>query len=355
MVATPPTAQCKEFEEVIELDRLDQDLRSGEFDALLTQCTQIAQYCSELEHQLRASPSAQRDSIDPDNQREAQSLISQLLAVPPDAGNLHTQSNASISGELNRIEIDDVIEPVPELAERYQGSPNLGIQYPPNKESTFSAPPVELGNQQPGTGASEHVSALINQEATVLIAAARIDDPNKDREFRSAQRRDFTTGERPCTSKDDRQCMAALVKVNGLEAYALLDSGSTTISVTHDFSRVAKLNMFQLDNPVKLQLGTVGSQSVINFGSRASLELGSIKDKNAYLDVVNIDRYDMIIGTPFMRKHGLVLDFDNDMLTHKGRPIPTLAAGQEDLMIAQRRSTQAWTPAPGGTISQSDH
>jgi Aspartyl protease len=94
--------------------------------------------------------------------------------------------------------------------------------------------------------------------------------------------------------------MAALIKVNGLEAYALLDTGSTMISITHDFAHMANLSIIQLENPIALQLGTVGSWSMINFGSRASLEFRLIKDDDAYLDVVNIDRYDMIIGTPFM-------------------------------------------------------
>jgi predicted aspartyl protease len=44
--------------------------------------------------------------------------------------------------------------------------------------------------------------------------------------------------------------MALLVKLNGLEAYALLDTSSTTISVTHDFAQLANLNMHQLENPV---------------------------------------------------------------------------------------------------------
>ena len=103
--------------------------------------------------------------------------------------------------------------------------------------------------------------------------------------------------------------MAALVKVNGLEAYVLLDSGSTTMSITHDFARVAKLKVTQLENPVPLQLGMIGSRSMINFGTRAHLELSTITENNTYLDVVNIDQYDMIISTLFMHKHGLVLDF----------------------------------------------
>ena len=130
--------------------------------------------------------------------------------------------------------------------------------------------------------------------------------------------------------------MAALVKVNSLEAYALLDSGSMTMSIMHDFARVAKLKVTQLENPVPLQLGMVGSRSMINFGTWACLELGTITENDAYLDVINIDRYDMIIGTPFMRKHGLVLDFKRNVLSIQDNIVGTLTTGQEDLMLTKR-------------------
>jgi len=149
--------------------------------------------------------------------------------------------------------------------------------------------------------------------------------------------------------------MAALVKVNGLEAYALLDSGSTTISITHDFAQVAKLSVIQLDNPVLLQLGMVGSRSMINYGARTRLELGPITDNNAYLDVVNIDRYDMIIGTPFMRKHGLVLDFNQNTLSIRGTPLPTMSAGQEDLMLAKKRALRIRAPHTEGQQTRTTH
>jgi predicted aspartyl protease len=121
--------------------------------------------------------------------------------------------------------------------------------------------------------------------------------------------------------------MAALVKVNGLKAYALLDTGSTTVSITHDFTRVAQLHIQQLDNPVTLQLGTVGSHSMINYRATTHIEFGSITEDNAYINVVNIDRYNMIIGTPFMHKHHFILDFDSDTLSAEGHTIPTMTSG----------------------------
>jgi len=201
--------------------------------------------------------------------------------------------------------------------------------------------PTRLTHPDDGSTFPVHLST----EAIVRIAAAREDvNLSREREFRSAQHHDCMTGECPQTSGLDRRCMAALVKVNGLEAYALLDTGSTTVLVTHNFAQVAKLKVMQLENPVPLQLRTVGSRSMINFGVRTQLELGPARGDDTYLDVVNIDRYDMIISTPFMRKHGLVLDFEKDALTMRGEVIPTLTAGQEDLMLAKKRASRVCVP-----------
>ena len=76
---------------------------------------------------------------------------------------------------------------------------------------------------------------------------------------------------------------------------------------------------------------------MINFGAILRLELGTIKDDNAYMDVVNINRYDMIIGIPFMRKHGFVLDFTKDRLLVCGQTLQPLTVGQEDLLMFKRR------------------
>jgi len=199
-----------------------------------------------------------------------------------------------------------------------------------------------MTTHRPDHGLESSSPVHVSSDAVARIAVV-YDDTNtaREHEFRTAQHRNYENGEHPKTFGSDRCCLVAPVKVNGLEAYALLDSGSTTVSIMHDFTCVAKLKVMQLENLVPLQLGMVGSHSMINFRTRTHLELGSITKDDAYLDVVNIDRYDMIIGTPFMHRYGLMLDFGTDTLTAQGKLIPTLTSGQEDLMLAKKRATQA--------------
>ena len=76
---------------------------------------------------------------------------------------------------------------------------------------------------------------------------------------------------------------------------------------------------------------------MINFGAILWLKLGTIKDDNTYMDVVNIDRYSMIIGIPFMRKHGFMLNFDKDHLLARGQALQPLTISQEDLLMAKQQ------------------
>ncbi|KAF8232171.1 hypothetical protein L208DRAFT_1273491, partial [Tricholoma matsutake] len=111
----------------------------------------------------------------------------------------------------------------------------------------------------------------------------------------------------PPRSEKDNRCFVAKMRLHELEAFILLDSGCTSDSISPEFAMSANLKAHELEEPVPLQLGTVGSRSKINFGLFTNFEIGEIKNTH-YFDVVNIDRYDAILGTVFMRKHGIVLD-----------------------------------------------
>ncbi|KZV59609.1 hypothetical protein PENSPDRAFT_595136, partial [Peniophora sp. CONT] len=119
------------------------------------------------------------------------------------------------------------------------------------------------------------------------------------------------------------------VKVNGLKCLALFDSGSTTTCVSPAVADVTKMRTFNLKNPVTLQLGCVGSRSKINYGAQARISVGSLSDEDVYVDLVNLDKYDMVLGTPFMNKYKCKLDFEQGGVMINGAWVPSLKGGEE--------------------------
>ena len=123
-------------------------------------------------------------------------------------------------------------------------------------------------------------------------------------------------------------CLAGYVTINGVKAYTLLDSRSMTDAVSPDFARVSNVPILRLDKSATLQLGCLRSRSKINFATIAVVEFGSTTAKN-YLDIANLDKYDCILGTLFLRKHGISLDFQfQNIVIHRKLHIPTLPEGE---------------------------
>ena len=111
---------------------------------------------------------------------------------------------------------------------------------------------------------------------------------------------------RPVRTPDENRPLVILTKINGFLALTLVDSACTTDAVSPDFARVSGLGVEALEKEIPLQLGTAGSRSVINRGAYASWEIGHRYIVENYFDVINIDRYDAIIGTIAMRKYNIV-------------------------------------------------
>ena len=108
-------------------------------------------------------------------------------------------------------------------------------------------------------------------------------------------------------------------------ALALFDSGCTTDSITPEMAYISRADRIELAEPVGLQLGTKGSRTRINYGAQAELRMGSVKTTQ-YFDVVDIDKYDIILGTTFCREHGVVLDFRNNSVLVNGKSLPLFDA-----------------------------
>jgi len=145
---------------------------------------------------------------------------------------------------------------------------------------------------------------------------------------------------RPKYSEEDKRCMATWVEINGLKAWTLWDSGSTTTGITPSFAEIARIPVDELTDPHVLQLGTVGSRSEIKYGTDVDIDIGGNKMR-IYVDIANFDRYEMIIGTPFMRRNQVILDFKNNeiIINEKRIPALTVSAKEAELFARRQRTT----------------
>jgi len=95
------------------------------------------------------------------------------------------------------------------------------------------------------------------------------------------------------------------------------------------------MKIHSLDVPMGIQLGCKGSKSKIVFGTSGPVQYGSIIGTH-YFDVVNIDRFDVIIGMGFMRKFSITVEPEHDSILISGIPTPTLSEREETVELAHR-------------------
>ncbi|KAF8997677.1 hypothetical protein BDZ89DRAFT_1254732 [Hymenopellis radicata] len=59
---------------------------------------------------------------------------------------------------------------------------------------------------------------------------------------------------RPRRTNQEKRCLAVFLEVNGHKAFTLCDSGCTTELMSHDFAHLVQPELFELDEPVTIQL-----------------------------------------------------------------------------------------------------
>jgi hypothetical protein len=140
------------------------------------------------------------------------------------------------------------------------------------------------------------------------------------------------------------------MRINGQKAHVLLDGGSTIDMISANFASVHKLDLFQLKKLIKLQMATSGSRLVINFGAKAQITCRSYS-QTRYFDMVNLDRYQVVLGTPFLKQQKVMLNYtgsrsfkleDRWFHVREGELSKPLSNGGESTEVRPPRSMVQW-------------
>ena len=141
-----------------------------------------------------------------------------------------------------------------------------------------------------------------------------------------------TSALRPLVPADSRACIIVETLINGHKALTMLDTGSTSNFVSPAFTTVHRICAFPLEQQLTLQLGCVGSHSRITHGAHAQMRIGAF-DAQLYFDVANINRYDCILGIPFLRQNAAIVDFGRQVLRIRRGDVPMI---QDSETVAAR-------------------
>jgi hypothetical protein len=123
----------------------------------------------------------------------------------------------------------------------------------------------------------------------VRLSAVKVEeDTNPPMIYHHRMRR-----KRPDRKQSEVDTLTGYFRVNGTLAHILFDSASEGVMMSPSFARVTKTKVFELEEPVHLQLATVGSRSKFSYGAEAQLEFAPDYSVKEWVDIVNIDAYDI--------------------------------------------------------------
>ncbi|KZV87926.1 hypothetical protein EXIGLDRAFT_620036, partial [Exidia glandulosa HHB12029] len=96
------------------------------------------------------------------------------------------------------------------------------------------------------------------------------------------------------------------VRINGHTCVGFIDSGSMIDMMSTTLADQLKLKLRAKSTPMSLQLAVTGSHSKINVECETDFEYQEIRERRTW-DVANLDLYDIVLGTPFLWQHSVLI------------------------------------------------
>ena len=116
--------------------------------------------------------------------------------------------------------------------------------------------------------------------------------------------------------------------VNNVPVRALVDSGSLGDFMSATVADQLNLKRTVFDKALGLQLAVQGSRSKINSFVEVNYSYQNIKDSRRF-DVVNLNDYDVILGTPWLYQHQVCIGLNPARIViGSDKPLP-IASGTD--------------------------
>src|SRR6266704_4103270 len=158
-------------------------------------------------------------------------------------------------------------------------------------------------------GHSASVRVIEGNSSMPTLRTSRAEESSSDRvAFRNRATKDLRTKDGPARNFKNPGVMEGFVRIGEIKAHVLLDCGSTLDMVSANYAAMSKLDMFQLKKPVRLQMATSGLCTRIQFSTHTEIRFGEICQKR-YFDIINLDRYNAILGIPFLKDNKVLMNF----------------------------------------------
>ncbi|KAG2106852.1 hypothetical protein BD769DRAFT_1366511 [Suillus cothurnatus] len=144
-----------------------------------------------------------------------------------------------------------------------------------------------------------------------------------------------------------------VVHINGRPARVLIDTGSLANFLSSTLADQLRVKRVTLEKPLTIQLAVQGSRSCVNFGTKVHFEYQKISE-GRFFDIINLQNYDLILGTPFLFQHQVLVGFNlprvvirsTPALPIKGEQVSTLESwavdAYEENLDKARQQLHAW-------------
>jgi hypothetical protein len=123
-------------------------------------------------------------------------------------------------------------------------------------------------------------------------------------------------------------CPTAVLKVNGIEAFICFDWGSELNTISPDFIWAIRIKPIAKETSINIHLAMKGSTSMTLYEVEVNLNLGNATMDHP-LKILNLDRWDMILGSYFCECYNVHIDYGNNTIKIGETTINALSKDEE--------------------------